>query len=160
MIFILNGVNESGKNTFVDFINELTDKPTYHISTIDWVKKFCQIEYGMNPNEKTDVNRGIWHQEKMLHKNYIRYLIEKKIDSLSDLKYDNIIFIDCREPEEIEYLKDKLNAKTILIKKDKVVASNNADQNVNNYKYDIIIENNGDINELKLKAKQFIKEYL
>jgi dephospho-CoA kinase len=54
----------------------------------------------------------------------------------------------------------KLNAKTILMKRDSVkhITSNMADENVFNYDYDIVIENNGTLEELKEKAKLFVND--
>ena len=70
------------------------------------------------------------------------------------------IFIDCREPEEIKKLCTTLNAKSLLITREKAEnnnTSNHADQNVLNYNYDIIIQNNGDLREFAYTAIDFVK---
>ena len=70
------------------------------------------------------------------------------------------IFIDCREPEEIQKLCVALNAKSLLITRadaENTSTSNHADQNVLNYDYDIIIQNNGDLREFAYTAIDFIK---
>ena len=75
---------------------------------------------------------------------------------------DWIMFVDCREPAEIQKLKEKLNATTVLIRRESVESnevSNHADAEVFNYTYDLLIENNCDIIELENKAKKFI-EYM
>ena len=72
------------------------------------------------------------------------------------------MFIDCREPSEIQKLKERLNATTVLIRRESVEnieVSNHADSEVFNYNYDLTIWNNSDIIGLEKKAKEFI-EYM
>ena len=73
----------------------------------------------------------------------------------SDAKY---LFIHIREIDEIIKAKKMLNAKTLLIKNPRVelITSNNSDGNVYNYNYDFVIENDGTLEDLKDKAKQFL----
>jgi hypothetical protein len=68
------------------------------------------------------------------------------------------LFLDIREPNEIEIAKRAFNAETILIKRNSVkhITSNMADGNVYNYQYDHIIENNGSIDDLDMAAKIFV----
>lgn len=71
-----------------------------------------------------------------------------------------VVFIMCREPKEIERFERELNAKSLLIRRASVEfeqQSNHADSEVLNHKYDYIIENNGTVDELKEKAKEFLK---
>ena len=70
-----------------------------------------------------------------------------------------IVFIDAREPNDIEYLKRKYNAKTLLVKKDglKYEPSNHADKDIYLIDYDIIISNNSDLNALKSYAELFVE---
>lgn len=68
-------------------------------------------------------------------------------------------FIMSREPKEIERFKNELGAKTIIVRRDEaeqIQASNSSDQNVLNYDYDIVIDNNGSLDDLKVKAKEFV----
>ena len=53
-----------------------------------------------------------------------------------------------------EFTKARYNVKTILVKRDSVkhITSNMADKNVYNYDYDIVINNDGDIKELRNKG--------
>lgn len=65
-----------------------------------------------------------------------------------------------REPGEISRFEKELGAKSVLIRRNAVefnIQSNHADSEVLNHKYDYIIENNGTIDELKEKAKEFLK---
>ena len=74
-----------------------------------------------------------------------------------------IAFVHSREPEELQRFKDELGAKTLLIRRKAVEnaeQSNHADANVFNFEYDYTIENNGDLDELELKANEFICQLL
>ena len=127
------------------------------MSTIDWIKEFCKVEYGIDPNDKSLVNRAKWHKEKMHHKNYVFKIICDEVDKLNN-KY-NTIFIHCREKEEIEKFVNKHNAIAVLIKRDCIKPANNfADMNVNDYKYDLVIENNKDIYDLEHSAEVFCRD--
>ena len=87
----------------------------------------------------------------------------KQLDTWNSYNYlDWILFVDCREPAEIQKLKERLNATTVLIRREEVEnneVSNHADSDVFYYDYDLTIYNNSDIIELAKKAKDFI-EYM
>ena len=83
--------------------------------------------------------------------------LQKTIEDITD---DSVIFIDSREKADIERLVNDYHAKTILITnslKDKITYGNHADDNVNDYNYDIYIDNCGSLDELKEKAINFYK---
>ena len=85
-------------------------------------------------------------------------MIELRVKTLPG-DSDWIMFVDCREPAEIQKMKERLNATTLLIQRESVEGaetSNHADANVFNYNYDLTIENNSDIIDLEKKAKDFI----
>ena len=71
-----------------------------------------------------------------------------------------IMFVHIRECEEIEKCKQCLNAKTLLITNKNVAAINTnvSDRDVNKYEYDYHINNDGTLEELKQKAKEFVEE--
>jgi hypothetical protein len=74
---------------------------------------------------------------------------------------DGVIFIHCREPKEIQRLKETFNAVTVLVRRElveKYEQSNGADSGVFDYKYDVTIDNNGDIPELHAKACLFLAD--
>lgn len=68
------------------------------------------------------------------------------------------MFVHIREINEIAKIKELLNAKTLLINNPRVplITSNTSDGNVYNYDYDFIIENEGTLEDLKEKAKEFM----
>ena len=70
------------------------------------------------------------------------------------------MFIHIREIAEIEKIKNIINAKTLLVKNPKVklILSNESDANVNNYTYDYVLLNNGTLEDLQKKAKDFVKK--
>ena len=70
------------------------------------------------------------------------------------------LFVDSREPEEIQRFCDELGAISVLVRRPEVEnnqTSNHADANVFNYKYDFTIMNDGDIEKLYSTADEFIK---
>ena len=71
----------------------------------------------------------------------------------------HMLFLHIREPNEIQRAKEKFNAKTILITRNSVkhITSNMADRNVFNYDYDLIINNDGSLDEFDTKANDFVK---
>jgi hypothetical protein len=73
--------------------------------------------------------------------------------------YDWILFVDCRESEEIQKLKERLNATTVLVRRlgDEVnETSNHADANVFEYEYDYTIKNYGDLSDLVVECVGFL----
>ena len=71
------------------------------------------------------------------------------------------MFVDCREPAEIQKFKDKLNALTVLIRREQVEneeTSNHADAEVFNFDYDLTIWNNSDKIDLVNKVVDFMEE--
>lgn len=156
MIIIVNGVAKSGKNTFVGYCQEYTDKRIWHVSSIDKVKSFCYDMYGVEYWVKSDENRRIWHETKMKYKDLLFW------DMCKDLKLlttNSIAFVDVREPEEIQRYVDhfKTDIYTLLIRRPNIpIPDNNADKQVMHFKYTHIIDNTGTLDELKQKAKNFI----
>ena len=76
---------------------------------------------------------------------------------------NSVIFVDCREPKEIDRLVKKFNAKSLLVRRDNIDEleyGNHADDDVFNYNYDIEINNSGTLEDLTSLAVQFCEEYL
>jgi dephospho-CoA kinase len=160
-IFITNGMGGCGKDTFANFLKDRAN--VTKISSVDRVKHIA-YEGGWDGG-KTEKDRKFLSDLKCLLTEYndlpfksISYQVELfKEDFDAD-----VLLIDIREPEEIERAKKAFGAKTILIKNDRVpyISSNMADAGVYNYDYDIIIENNGTLEEFEEKVQNFAKEYL
>lgn len=165
-IFILNGSGGVGKDTFVKYVysynNSVKKLTVDHTSSISLVKHYAR-NIGWK-GDKTEKDRKLLSDLKMALTEYN----DSPFDSLRECvhtfrngSYD-ILFIDIREPEEIERAKKEFDAKTILIKSDRVdhVTSNMADAGVFDYEYDIVIENNGTLEDLFDTAIKFSKEYI
>lgn len=158
-IIIINGTGGSGKDTFVSFCKE--EKNVLNISAVDKVKEAAQILVGWN-GEKDDATRKLLSDLKKLSIEYNDYPT-KYIKSMAD-KFlesdDELMFIHIREIEEIEKTKKLLNAKTLLLTNPRVelITTNVSDANVNEYNYDYYILNDGSLEDLKNKAKEFIEK--
>ena len=159
-IFIINGSGGTGKDTFVSLVSN--NIATMNFSSVDKVKEIAR-EIGWTGG-KTEKDRKFLSDLKLLCTNYndmpFNSMRNKVIEFLDSDSY--FLFLHIREPEEIERAKITFNAKTILVKRDSVkqITSNMADANVYNYDYDIIINNNDGIEELKYKAFCLAKDFL
>ena len=72
-----------------------------------------------------------------------------------------LVFVHCREPEEIAKFVKEMNAITLLIRRTAIETneqSNHADAEVFNYDYDYVVENNGTLEELEESAITFLRE--
>ena len=144
-IYILNGKAGSGKTTFFKLIEEKCHNYVYNYSTVDLVKK---VAYGCGWNgSKTPENR-------------------KFLSDLKDLltEWDDVPYKDClKEIKRITSLADIYDIEhddwAIFIdrKIEDYNASNHADANVENFEYDIVINNNGTLEDLAAVAMNFIK---
>ena len=165
--FIINGRPRSGKDTFVNFCLEELGAFGKLISTVDFVKKIA-TECGWD-GTKDLKNRKFLSDLKDLLTNWGDVPYKKTLQEIDMFKFDlncwnvsdkGMVFIMCREPKEIERFERELNAKSLLIRRASVEfeqQSNHADSEVLNHKYNYIIENNGTVDELKEKAKEFLK---
>lgn len=165
--FIINGRPRSGKDTFVNFCLEELGAFGKLISTVDFVKEIA-VRCGWDKT-KTPKNRKFLSDLKDLLTNWGDVPYKKTLQEIDMFKFDldywdvsdkGVVFIMCREPKEIDRFERELNAKSVLIRRASVEfeqQSNHADSEVLNHKYDYIIENNGTIDELKEKAKEFLK---
>lgn len=174
-IFIVNGAPGSGKTSFEVLIKQLAFKKKNMIveiySTIDFVKDVAH-HCGWD-GTKTPENRKFLSDLKDLLTTWNDVPFKKTLEWLDGIKFrlwqtdvlDKycIVFIDCREPKEIKRLCETLNAKSIVIRRasnENIEASNHADRDFLNYKYDIVIENNGTLADLEKTAVEFIEKDL
>ena len=163
--FIINGRPRSGKDTFVNFCLEELGAFGKLISTVDFVKKIA-IKCGWD-GTKDSKNRKFLSDLKDLFSKFndmpFNTTIKKVKEIIDEYDYYDIkensyiIFIHVREPEEILRLVTKLNAVTLLIKRENnEIISNHADSLVNDYTYDYTILNTGTLEELKKQVHQFL----
>jgi hypothetical protein len=73
-----------------------------------------------------------------------------------------VIFIHCREPEEIQRFVEEYDAITVLIRRfevENLEQSNHADSEIFDYEYDAEVMNNGTLDELREAAKTFLRYF-
>lgn len=154
-VIVINGAATVGKSTFISLCHEI-DPRVIETSTIDFVKEIA-LQAGWD-GVKNQRGRRLLSDIKDALERYDD-VPNKKIDEFIQLHPDNIIFVNAREPHNIQYYKDKYNALTILVTNTnaKIIKGNHADEDVYNYKYyDFTIRNEGTVTELKDKAKIFM----
>ena len=170
-VFIINGSGGVGKDTFIDLI---CDQASYDVeirnySSVSKVKEIAEA-IGWN-GEKTERDRKFLSDLKLLTTEYNNMPLNDMKEYTSKFMYNypfslnKILFLHIREPEEIAKAINEFkeyNVKTILVKRDcvKHITSNMADENVYNYDYDIIVNNNNTLEELKMTAKHFLNDCL
>ena len=159
MIFIVNGKPRAGKDTFAQILNEYMD--VYKYSSVTKVKEIAKQCGWTGAKEEKD--RKFLHELKMLTSAYsdMSYNdVLEEIDKFKKGELDADIFVvDVREPEEIDRLVKATKAFTIFIENNRVpsITSNAADANVENYKYDFVIQNNGTLEDFEDNIKLFIE---
>lgn len=131
-------------------------------STVDFVKEIA-YECGWDGVKTLESRRFLSDLKDLLTNwNDVPFkTIMRRAETLPKTN-DWIMFVDCREPSEIQKMKDQLNATTLLIRRpgdENISTSNHADSDVLNYNYDLTIHNNSDIIDLSKKTEEFI-EYM
>ena len=136
-------------------------------STVDFVKEIA-LKCGWDGTKTLENRRFLSELKDLLtHWNDVPYKkILEQVNMFDKWNryncFDWILFVDCREPAEIQKLKERLNATTVLIRRPSVEnneTSNHADAEVFNYEYDLNIYNDLGLDELKMLAEHFI-EYM
>jgi len=164
--FIINGAGGCGKDTFIKYFTEVAGSEyVLNISTVDYIKK---IAHDLGWKEQKD-NKS----RKFLSdlKDMATFWADIPFQDVTSKSYQfnddlfmygvdrkGFIFIHCREPEEIERLRIelKLPVFTLLIRRaGHQIYGNHADDEVENYHYNFIIENDEDLQKLKEKAINF-----
>lgn len=155
-IIVINGTASSGKSTFISLCRKI-DVRVIETSTVDFVKEIA-MQAGWN-GIKDDLGRKFLSDLKDAMSAY-HDIPNKKIDEFIQSHPDNIIFVNAREPQNIQYYKDKYDALTVLIENDRIkhIPNNHADSKVKDYKdYNFVIYNNETLDELKEMANNFMK---
>ena len=170
-IYIVNGAPGSGKTTFETLVRQKVGSDwVFILSTIDPIKqaaKFLGWTGVKDPKARKflsdlkDLANSVYDTSYRYIANEINK-IEKSF-SVYDMPTDDVVvFIDSREPWDIQRLSLMYNAKTILIKRasgaDDAEILNHADRDVELFEYDIYIENDGDLDWLSKKVDDFIED--
>ena len=157
-IYITSGVGRSGKDTFCEFVSKYI--PTYKYSIADLSKEAATI-LGWDGG-KTEKDRRFLSDIIDLATEYNDSPFQDVVSIVTDFKSNKIetdvLFVDMRRPKDIARAVETFDAETVLLRNPRVkpIETNHADRNVENYKYDYIIENDGTLEQLKEKAKTFV----
>lgn len=168
IVIIINGYPTSGKDTFCDFADD--DYMNIHYSTVDTVK-YLASDMGWN-GRKSPENRNMLSALKDFYVkwfdgtfNEMTKIIRDEI-ICCDKPCGNFIFFHIREPEEITRVKQycaesNVDCYTVFLIRDEVENTNHgnhADNNVANMSYDVIVTNNGTLDDFKVKTKQVLHD--
>lgn len=154
LVYIINGVGGSGKSTFVSILSELNPS-IKEISTVDKVKEVAKLA-GWD-GEKDGKGRRFLADIKDAMDAYGK-LSQKNVDKVIEEDPYHIYFVNARSNYDIDYFKQRWNAKTILVERpgSPIFFSNHADAGVMDYNYDIVIYNGGNLESLRHQAIQFL----
>lgn len=158
-IYITNGVGGCGKDTFASFLSEYVS--VFKYSSIDKVKEIAEL-CGWTGG-KTERDRKFLSDLKCLTTEYSDMAfqdLQEEVHWFRQNPQNKVMLIDIREPGEIRRAVNEFGAETILIINPNIphIDSNMADKNVYEYDYDHRIMNNGTLEDLKRKAREFAKE--
>lgn len=158
-IVIINGQGGAGKDTFVNLCKKHKSN-IYNISTIDYVK---DIAYSVGwDGAKDEKGRKLLSDLKAALTTYDNIPFNSvcnQIENISDIENDAVIFIHCREPEEICKFKLKYDAIALLVLRGEIHnLGNYSDNNVLLCNYDYQINNNGSLTNLENDAIIFLEK--
>lgn len=173
MIFIVNGCPSAGKTTFESIVEEKLGKAwCLMLSTAEFPKQIATL-LGWN-GLKTNKDRKFLSDLKKLLTEWndlpIKFIKQEINNYYTEITQYGIdfnkitVFIDCREPDEIDRLCRELGAKSICIRNraaeaiNEKMALNDSDRNILNYKYDIEISNDGSLEDLRQTVDLFIEQ--
>ena len=170
-IVVINGAGGAGKDLFVAFCaSHLGTDKVKNYSTVDYVKA---VAAGIGwDGTKDDKNRKFLSNLKKILTEWddipyrkTKLEIEDFQDKMNKLggKYSEncVMFIHCREPEEIDRLAKDFKAHTLLVSRKSAEEKNwknLSDQSVFDYPYDFIVVNEGSLEDLRDSAKTLLEE--
>ena len=168
-VIVVNGEPQSGKSTFENYCFALNPIYVRIFSSIQPIKEIAQ-QCGWNGAKEPKDRKFLADLKQLLIEynnfpfNQIVNYIELQKRWMENRDYDEnklIFFIDVREPSEIQKLRDKYNAQVILIER---AAANSLDnsadkkENFNRDLYDMVISNNGTLEQLEAQAREFMRD--
>ena len=167
-VVIVNGRPNAGKTTFENLCAKVVGNAYCNRrSTIDKVKEIAAqagwngVKDARSRKMLSDL-KDIFTEYNDMPFNDILNFLDKWEDELSHYNvgyHPHILFVDDREPEHIDRLKKELNAITLLIRRPIIEdkeTSNHADEEVFNYEYDWVINNDSSLEDLYTQAKVFV----
>lgn len=158
-IIIINGQGGVGKDTICDIVKK--HYGTKVVSSIDRIKAIAI--YGGWDGQKDLKGRKLLSDIKLAFSEYNDLpfkQIAHEIKIFKDFRKEQILFIHVREPEEItKLISEYPEIKTLLIIRGENPSEfgNMADDNVLNYNYDFVFENNGKLENLERDFLEFFE---
>lgn len=149
-VIIINGVGGVGKDELIKRFKVLIPHHSLitNLSTIDKVKQ-AAIALGWDYDDKCDENRKALSELKEFWDNHWGGSIEWVEKMYSNFKRSERkwLFLHCREPENIAKIVELIpDAKAVLITREGIESHGNpSDDNVTNYNYDLVFNNDKDI---------------
>lgn len=166
-IIIVNGLPRSGKDTFATLaMNSYSGGVTVLHSTVDTVKKAAKFFGADESVFKGPKERRLWSDLKDAYTRYCDGPFQEIVDKAVEMDRSNsdpLIFTMVREPEEIRKLKQWFGSRSITVlvnRQSDEEISNHADARVFECEYDVVIDNNGTLDDLRDKAKEFVTNLL
>lgn len=164
-VFIMNGRGSSGKTTIENMIVEIAaahGKKIEILSTIDYVKEVAK-GFGWDGSKEPKDRKMLSDLKDILTEwNDLPYKIV--CDKIENLMCSGVtaVFVDCREPAEIKRFVEEYNALTVLVKRSSIsmIYGNHADDNVEDYEYDCVIDNSRGLMELLDEANIFYEVFI
>lgn len=164
-IVLVNGVATSGKDTFVNMLSKHIDQDTINVSSVGDIKSFLTDIVDYDENLKFDKDREVLSEIKLLLDKHYNYS-ENKVKSLQESLVDTTIFYHIREKRNIENLKryfldNNIKCVSLYMNREGVKVKNNAGDidasKITLGLYDIIVDNNGTLEDLENKAELIAK---
>lgn len=162
-LIIINGKGGVGKDTLIDFLVETNKYKIVNLSSVTPIKEVAK-QLGWN-GDKDNKSRKFLSDLKKLSADYNNYPVNYICNEYHKITNDDVIvFAHIREPEEIEKcvnLLDGENVYTLLIKRSVIsstIIGNSSDDDVDNYAYDFIYNNNLDIEYARADFVDFFEK--
>lgn len=161
-VYVINGSGGTGKDTICEIAAKI-----YKVRNISSITPIVDIaRFAGWDGNKTPESRRMLARLKEVFTEYndlsFNYCVNQaKEFFMSD---EQILFVHIREPEEIARFKNKIGdaCETILVRRQSVTNGkkygNHADDDVEKFEYDHIIENNAGLNELNNTVKDFFEK--
>ena len=163
-IIVINGNAANGKDTFVKMVKDQYEGIVFNHSTVATVKRAAKLFGADEEKHKGDAERRLWSDMKDAWTRYCDGPFKEILTRVAALEkalapdQPALFFAHVREPEEIQKLKDVYGDQciTLLVKgANDHTPDNHADQNVENFPYEVTILNTGTLEDLKSHAKAF-----
>lgn len=173
-IVIINGLGGCGKSTFTAKCKAYCelhrpDTDVNELSTVDYVKRVAGMvgwTGGKTAKDRvflSDLKRAFEKWNNMP----VRFVFMTIKEIMADKEHNHIIFVNSREPKDIEYMRKKadkmgISFSTLQVVKPDIVVNEVPDliEGIETMEYDYVINNYGDLNDLTNLAASFVEELM